>query len=253
MEIQSCYLNTDGVKAHYLEAGQGPPLLLVASPLVRAQTYKPTIRYLSKHFRVLALELPGSGWSGALQEPWDLGRYARWCLQFLDAMQLEQVVVVGHSNSAAVALHAGTGPSRRPAGIVLVDSIGARSTRSVLELLAGRAMDAALEITLTLRGWPDILFNCLYHTHSFLRQIRVAVTADVTRTARSVEVPVLLAWGRRDRTVPIKDARRLERCLPDCQIHISSGSHDWLMLRPKEFAETVTRFYEARLVLNISH
>ncbi len=236
------------MRAHYLEAGEGPPLLLLASMLVRARTYGPLIERLAPHFRVLTVELSGSGRSSRLSRPWSLEEYAHWSDRFLDAVFVDRAVVIGHSNSGAVALLLGAQYPERVASLVLADAIGARRSRSLLRVLVARAVDAALEPRLSARGWPDVAWNLLFHMGSFLHQVRLAARADVLQHAPAVVAPTLVAWGRRDHTMPLVCSARLRAVIPGSRLHLSKGSHDHCITHADEFARAVTKFVESEAV-----
>ena len=66
---------------------------------------------------------------------------------------------------------------------------------------------------------------------------------DVTADPPHVRRPTLLAWGRRDWTVPLCCGETLHRLIPDSELYISrDGSHDWLMTHPAEFAAAILAF-----------
>jgi pimeloyl-ACP methyl ester carboxylesterase len=240
--VASRWVEVEGLRAHYLEAGEGPVLVLLASMLVRARSYLPLLHRLARHFRVLVVELPGSGRSARLARPWTLARYTRWTARLLERLQLEQVVLVGHSNSGAVALLVAALRDGRIARVILSDTIGARRRRSVPRVVLARMVDACFEWGLNLRAWWHILHNVLRHTRSFLHQVKVGSRAALLRLAPRVRVPVLLAWGRNDHTMPLSCATRLQERLARSRLYVGQGSHDWLVTEPEEFTRALVAF-----------
>src|SRR4051812_14953322 len=69
-----------GMRARVIEAGDGPVgIVLLASQLVLAKSYRPTIdALLKRHLRVRVVEMPGCGGGSRLREPWTTREYARW-------------------------------------------------------------------------------------------------------------------------------------------------------------------------------
>jgi hypothetical protein len=58
-----------------------------------------------------------------------------------------------------------------------------------------------------------------------------------------VKVPTLIAWGRRDKTIPLYAAGTFFKLIPNSHVYISDeGSHNWLIQRPEEFCQAVTEF-----------
>jgi pimeloyl-ACP methyl ester carboxylesterase len=113
-------------------------------------------------------------------------------------------------------------------------------------VLLGRWVDAMLELRLSLTGWHHLFYNLLLHTRNFLGQIDASIRQDLRPYARRVAVPTLVAWGARDHTMPPRCARVLEKLLPRPHVHVApTGSHDWIITHPDEFAEAVASFASA--------
>lgn len=230
-----------GARAVVLEAGQGPCVLILASMLVRARSYLPLLRQLSTTHRVLVVELPGSGRGSRLRRPWSLQQYSSWTERLISELDLRDLTLVGHSSSGAVALllAARVAPASRVSLLVLVGSVGARMKRGVLRVIAARVFDGTKELGLDVRGWWHLAWNLLFHTRSFVAQVRLASHAWLVDAARAVRVPTLLAWARSDRTMPLSSAQRLQEWIPHARLLIGPGSHDWLVTHPRAFAEQV--------------
>jgi len=111
-----------GGAIHVHEQGEGPPLLLIhgLAGNMRHYTYGVTER-LSKHFRVLTIDRPGSGYSKRpATTPADLTTQAAAIAALLDQLKLPQVFVVGHSLGGAVALTLAVEHAPRVSGLALV-------------------------------------------------------------------------------------------------------------------------------------
>ncbi len=234
----------EGVAARYLVAGSGPPVLLVASPIVLARTYLPLVRALAPSFTVVVAELPGAGGSSRLDRAWPFDRYGAWTIELVRRMPLAAPILVGHSDAAPAVIEAARLAPDELGAIALVAPCGACPRRSPLRVVAARARDALAEIGLTLRVAPHLAVNALRHRRTFLDHVRAAARVDVAVAARGLRVPTLLAWGDRDRTVPLACASRLRREIPDAKLVVGSGSHDWILTAPDAFAAALRRFAE---------
>jgi pimeloyl-ACP methyl ester carboxylesterase len=235
-------IRVDGVESRYLIAGSGPPLLFVASPLVLARTYRPVVRQLASSFTVIVVEPPGSGGSDRLEQVWSYERYGAWLVDLVRRMPLASPIVVGHSDSAPIVLEAARIAPDELRGIVLVGPCGASEPRSVARLVTARAIDALGEPRFSLAVTPHLLRNLLRHRRSFVAHVRAAARVDSARAAEEIRVPTLLAWGDRDRTVPLACASRLGRAINGAKLVVGSGSHDWLVTCPNAFSAAVRRF-----------
>lgn len=101
------YVEVRGTRVRYLEAGStnpGPPLVMLHGFRAGADYWFPhTLPALAEERHVIALDLPGYGYSGGLAE-YDLSSYATFMIAFLDALGLQSVNLLGHSMGAQVAI-----------------------------------------------------------------------------------------------------------------------------------------------------
>jgi pimeloyl-ACP methyl ester carboxylesterase len=170
--------------------------------------------------------------------------YAAWVAGFLERMDLEDVTLVGHSNSGAIAMLTGIAAPGRLRGVVLANTIGADGSRSFADVLAGLAVCAPLEMRYALPLLPRFAYNIYHHTRNFFRQFVVSVRADLRAEARRLRVPTLVAWGALDFVMPLSCATTLMRRLPDAELYVAArGSHDWVSELPEEFAGAVEGFW----------
>ena len=112
-------------RAHYLAAGSGKTVILIlASQVVSARSYRSTLNALSQTCRVICLELPGCGRSDGVKSPFTQQQSADWLTQFMKQLDIESVVVVGHSCSGASAIALAEAHPKFVSHLVLVGSIG---------------------------------------------------------------------------------------------------------------------------------
>jgi pimeloyl-ACP methyl ester carboxylesterase len=188
--------------------------------------------------------MPGCGRSSGVDHPWKVGEYAEWLVSFFDRIGIRHAAtLIGHSNSGAVALQFAANYPERLKSLVLVDSIGAHPTHDLPQMLFGRLIDGISEAVLSLTSFPQLLFNFTFHTRNILNQIRLASAGNLRKTCRHVRVPVLLAWGKRDHTMPPSCAEDMKKLIPRVELYMSpTGSHDWLSTNSEEFSTVLTQF-----------
>jgi 4,5:9,10-diseco-3-hydroxy-5,9,17-trioxoandrosta-1(10),2-diene-4-oate hydrolase len=132
---QSAFTFRDGRRLHYLEAGAGPPLVLLHGAGGGAANWYRLIAPLSAHFRVLVPDLPGYGLSDAIEPGRSLGhQVAGIVAHWLRAIGVGRTHVMGTSFGGLVAL-------RLPAHfdvdrVICVDSVGLSRHISFLLRLA---------------------------------------------------------------------------------------------------------------------
>lgn len=235
-----------GLRGWYATTGAGPPVVLLASPFVLAGTYRPTVRRLGRAHRVYVVQMPGSG-RGSRVTGWGVAEYADWAAGLLARLGLEDVTLIGHSYTGAVALAVAARHPRRVGRLVVADAVAVRRD-SAGRVLAGQLRDfLVVELGLTLRAWHHLVFNAVFHTRNFARLVRDSMRSGPVADAERVAVPTLVAWGGLDHTTPPARAAVLARHLPDASIHVApDGAHGWVIDRADEFAGAVERFTETR-------
>ncbi len=237
-------LLVQGRQVHYLEAGSGPPLIWLPSTFLGAWAYAPAIQALAGSFRVVAPDLPGAGRSQGGRRLWDYGRLADWVPTFLNELGLSRVILAGHSDAGAVVVRAAARYGRRFAGVILVNSVGARPEAGVFRLLAGRIRDSLTEeFRLNFQLGPPLLGNLVRHPRNFAyHALWLAPEPEALARAPRVKLPALVAWGRRDHTFPPECAERWHAALPQSQLVWSDGSHDWPITHPHDLAAAAEQF-----------
>ncbi|HLH08974.1 MAG TPA: alpha/beta fold hydrolase [Terriglobales bacterium] len=117
-----------GVRTHYLQAGSGPPLLLLHGFLGYSFSWRYNLLPLSQICTVYAPDLPGAGYSERdIQLDSDLEVRANYMIRFMDSMRMDRVDVLGTSlGGALAAMIAATCQSRQPRrvrSLILVDPV----------------------------------------------------------------------------------------------------------------------------------
>ena len=227
-------------------------VVLLASMLVRPRSYTRLVQRLARTFRVVTIEPPGTGRASRLRRPWRFDNYAAHLLRVLEALDLRDVTLIGHSNSAAVAMLAGghadddgrpTPAVDRIARIVLADSVGGDPRHGFWRIGLARLADGTIEPGFSMTALADVFWNLFVHHENFLEEIDQAIHWDATRHAPRVRVPTLVATGGLDLTFRPWCSWRLHEMIPRSEFCLFNyGSHDWLCTHPHEFATMVEWF-----------
>jgi len=271
LEDISKTVHTKDFEIHYVEAGQGHPVVLLHGGGPGAtgwSNYSPNIEALSKHFRVIAPDMPGWGQSSAVD--FSTIDHVEAATQLLDALGIEKAAFVGNSmggqNSIRLAvahpervshlitmgppvqpepfLFGATGPSE---GIKImyetyIDPTPENFRRLVEimvfdskrfaspELIAERASSANLR--------PD-------HLQNVARLIPKAPTplwVDLTKLG-GITAPALLIHGRDDRVATFEGTLYLVAHIPNARAVLINHCGHWAQLEhADEFNRLVTDF-----------
>ena len=116
-------LSPDGVPISYLVEGSGDPaLVFVHGWCCDSGYWKNQVPYFSKSYTVVAVDLAGHGESGIEREVWSTEGFGGDVVAVVEALELEGVIIVGHSMGGPVALEAARRLGDRVIGIVGVDT-----------------------------------------------------------------------------------------------------------------------------------
>lgn len=107
----------DGVVINYSDVGSGQPIIFLHGWLMSSMVWTAQQRLMEK-FRIIAPDLRGHGESGGTVFSYD-GCVAD-LVTLMDALGLEQAIVVGWSMGAQIALHSWSQLQSRLVGLVLV-------------------------------------------------------------------------------------------------------------------------------------
>jgi pimeloyl-ACP methyl ester carboxylesterase len=113
----------DGIPLHSSIAGSGPKtVILVHGWTCDETTWKSQVPVLSRNYRVITLDLPGHGQSGApANGELSMGLFARAIEAIRSEAHIDQVVLAGHSMGTPVILQYARLYPQHSLGLVLVD------------------------------------------------------------------------------------------------------------------------------------
>ncbi|OWA33074.1 alpha/beta hydrolase [Saccharibacillus sp. O16] len=94
----------EGLPIRYVDRGQGTALVLLHGFVGSADYWERIVPLLEGHFRCIVPDLLGHGESEAPEGPYTIERMANGVADLLDALGIEQVVLLGHSMGGYTAL-----------------------------------------------------------------------------------------------------------------------------------------------------
>ncbi len=108
------FVDSGAGQLHYVEAGKGPPLLLIPHAGRSSRMYRDLIGELSSDFRVVSIDVPGTGASAPLPAgEHGIAEIADWLVEGLDALGLQSLDIFGlHGGNKLGGSIAGRHPSR---------------------------------------------------------------------------------------------------------------------------------------------
>jgi pimeloyl-ACP methyl ester carboxylesterase len=271
------FVTIDGARMRYLQAGSGPPLILLHGLMGYSFSWRFTIPALSRQATVYALDQVGTGFS---DRPADLD--CRLCamadrfVKFLDAVGISSFDLLGTSHGGAVAMMAAATCAGRAdlhlRKLILVAPVNPWSPHGRrLAPFLGSALGSTLflrtvnHMRWTFPFWLARLYGdskrippgtlegyeapVLSIPGSF--EYGVGIVRHWTNDLRELEniipslsdIPTLLIWGSADPAVYVQSAEHLQRHFKKCDVVIYPGvGHLPYEEVPEQFNATLLEF-----------
>jgi pimeloyl-ACP methyl ester carboxylesterase len=238
--VQHGYVQVPGAEVHYLEAGQGPPLVLVHGLAASWRWWTPVLDALTTHHRVLAFDLPGFGQTRSGQ--WfSLKSAGEFVCQVMAALGLEQADLVGHSMGGRICMDVAAHCPQRVRRLVLVSAVGLPFGKSYPEVWFDLMRES--------RATPPEYLELVREDARRVRFLELALATyqvlsdDFRANLARILVPTLVVWGSRDVLTPPEFGRVLAAEIPEAQLTIlEHAGHNPMWDHPHRFSQLVLDF-----------
>jgi pimeloyl-ACP methyl ester carboxylesterase len=243
---QGRFVDLDGRRTHYLERGEGEPVILLHGFLYDSYLWADNIDALARHFKVYALDLWGCGYS--TREPLDYGYalYAHQLLLFMDSLGIPRASLVGQSMGAGAAIKFCVEHRQRVNKLLLVDPSGLPNPLPWMgkifnlprigEFLMGLNTDIVRKQGLRdsfihdSKRITDEYFENVTRAHKIAGTTEVLLTilrkqffdklSDEIGRLAQIETPVLIVWGREDKAILLRCGLEMHRILKGSRLEI---------------------------------
>jgi pimeloyl-ACP methyl ester carboxylesterase len=240
------FIDLDGYSTHYIEKGEGEPVILIHGFLYNSYTWNNNIDALADRFKVYALDLWGFGYS--TREPLDYGYplYADQLLKFMDALNIQKASLVGHSMGGGTCIFFSVQHRERVNKVILVDPAGMPNPLPLIGKIAN--LPKVGEFLLGLKGnfyrkmvlsttfiydkgfITDSYFENVTRFHKIkgttevllkiLRKQFFHTLLDEIRRLGEIDVSILIIWGRHDKAVPFERGQEMHKILRGSRLEI---------------------------------
>ncbi len=236
--------------------GDGPALLLLHAAWGDAEmSWSSVWNELSRYFTVIAPDLPGFGQSSAVPLP-SLVSTAELLQELLEELKIDEVITVGNSFGASVALQFVASYPKATPQLVLVNGgympalpgmvkklVSLPLLKQVFRLIirhitfSAHALKGAFVDASKLP--PGFFKKILQHAPVYSKTSFDTFMNMAEPPARPA-IPTLLLWGAQDRLAPIKHARALQEWIADARlVTIEGAGHTPQIERPQEFVSAI--------------
>jgi pimeloyl-ACP methyl ester carboxylesterase len=269
----SRFIDVDGVRVHYQEAGDehAPALVLIhgfaSSTLVWSKVF---LKLADAGYRVIALDMLGYGYSAKPRKgEYTIAGQAKLLMRLLDRLGIPRAIFVGSSYGGAVAATCALDYPDRVEKLILVGAVNNnRPLAFTLMRLFGSPVfgDVVSPLLIGSRRLLRRRMKRVYDRHSWalderrvdarhlplraagthraiIRTVRSWDAERISRDAHLIKQPALLLWGENDLDIPLADGERLHAQIPGSRLivflncgHIPHEEY------PEAFTKIVTDF-----------
>jgi len=275
----SCFVDVDGVRVHYQEAGdeRNPALVLIhgfaSSTLVWSKVF---LRLAEQGFRVIALDMLGFGYSAKPRNgEYTIAGQAKLLTRLLDRLGIARALILGSSYGGAVAatcaldypdrveklILVGTVNNNRPLAYTLMRLFSSPLFGDVVSpLLIGsrRLLRRRMKRVYDRHAWVlderrvearHLPLRASGTQRAIIRTVRGWDAERISRDAHLISQPTLLLWGENDREIPVADGERLHAEIPGSRLIVFLNcGHLPHEEYPEAFTNVVTDFCKTKSV-----
>lgn len=244
----SRFIEIDGVRAHYQEAGDksNPALVLIhgfaSSTLVWSKVF---LSLAQAGFHVIAVDLLGFGYSGKPRDgEYTIAGQANFLMKLMERLGIKRATLVGSSYGGAVAAVCALDHPDRIEKLVLVGTVSNNEPlrfnlmRLFSSPFVGDVVSPLLIGSRRLLRWR---MKRVYDRHEWvlderrvdarhfplrasgtqraiIRTVRGWDAERISRDAHLIRQPTLLLWGENDIDIPLSDGERLHHEIPGSRL-----------------------------------
>jgi pimeloyl-ACP methyl ester carboxylesterase len=266
-----------GVRCEVLEAGAGPPLVLVHGGMAHCTQWVPLMARLADHVTCYAVERPSNGASDALDHSQIIDRrdhVTQVIGDLLDGIDVDRAPIVGNSLGGLYALGFATRYPHRVDHLIMTGAPAAHDHPVPLpvRLIAGRITGPLMTLVMsrmgprnTRRGEGQLLVAHPERLSDTYLEVGAATTrrnaavwpgymrwavqgkaihpdmpaSDWAAEAARAGVPITYIWGSHDAFVPVDHGRRLATSIGADLIEIADAGHLVWLDQPDRTARAV--------------
>ncbi len=271
------FINVDGCKIRYRDTGGSAPVIVFNNGIGGSlESWENQIATFGQDYRLIAWDMPGHGQSDLGNQPYDPDRFAKFGWRFLDQLDIDQVILVGHSMGGGVALRMTAREPSRVSKLVLVAAATVGRDAPFLfrlfilpgvgELMTKPSKNGVKQQIKAIYKNPDIVTEqqkeqILAYAQrpgaqkAFLATLRLMTNFGGQRPAivnqsheilKSLELPILLVHGQDDQVVKPAHSEQAAKIAKNANlIMLADCGHAPQEEKPEAFNATLKDFLDS--------
>ena len=275
------FVVVQGYNIHYVEAGEGPPILLIPGAFSTYRHWNRVIPYLSKHYKLICMDYlgagdsdkPRSGFNYTIEEQTDL------IVKMIEMLQISKVHILGVSYGGAIALNLAARYPEKVDKIVSIEGNGINGNKHQkisygpmedllkfpvvgeipIGIIRSGLADQFIVKSVMGKAWKDLnelekkemtkIVSQNNKTASRISWYHISrtlkISKDFTEEAKTVTIPILYLYGENSDYYDMAkgNADFLKTHLPDVEIiSFQDGIHDLQLQKPEEVSNLILEF-----------
>ena len=273
----SKFVTVRGVRIHYYDLvpreANPPTMVLVHGWMGSAYDFTNILRLFPPEFRVIAVDLPGCG----LSESWEFGKYkdvgslVTFLRDFTDVLGIKKFVLVGHSMGGIITINFTVSYPSKVEKLILVSPDGLEGEEGIWMFFGRLGPITDLLSIMNNRFFMDMgmRLNVFYDNSKITkglldsvvltaltengRRVQLAITRNIVGRAHVdnllslIDKPTLIIWGRNDKVLSVKWARKFREGIKGSRLVIlDKCGHMAMFEKPYVTAREINAFLRTK-------
>jgi len=249
--MEEKFLQVNGLKIFTRIAGEGSPFLILHGWGRGLTSWTHIQDELSKHFKVVVLDLPGFGKSDVPKEVWNMDSYIQFILDFIKKININDFYLLGHSFGGNLAIKLSTQSPDKIRKLILVDSAGRRTKKSFSKKVFSLIV-SIFKIFSFLPGYMFLkksFYKFILKSVDYIKAEGVmkdifkrVVAEDLSEVWGKIELSTLIIWGKKDKVTPIEDAYLMKKGIKNSILRVFDCGHRVNNEKPELLVKTILDF-----------
>lgn len=218
-------INIKGLNINYeIKGKKGKDILLLHGWGQNIEMMSYIANFLSSHFKVYSLDFPGFGQSDEPKESWSNENYVEMLKEFVDALNINSPIIIGHSFGCRVGLYyAYKYPVYK---MILTGAAGIKDKHNVGWYLKVYTYKLGKLVLKPFKGLSEKLKKNAgsedYRNSSEIMKgtLVKCVNFDISPFLKDIKPETLLVYGELDNATPLWMGKKMEKEMPNATLVI---------------------------------
>ncbi len=252
-------INIQGLKIKYKQEGSGTPIVILHGWGGSSKSWEKVIELIAnKKYMVVCPDLPGFGESDTLSESWTINKYICFVLEFLNALKVEECILIGHSFGGGLSTKIAAKNPKIVQKLILCDAAVVRAKerlnlrQKIAKISASivkpfsknkfykeKIQSKIRPFIYKIAGTRDY-----FNANEIMKETFVKISKEDLRAfATYIRKPTLVVWGSKDETTPLEDAYTIKNIIDGAELRvIDDVAHSPHLKKPEELSQIIIDF-----------